>query len=308
MVFNIHILGSNSAVPTLKRHPTAQLVNHNERFYLIDCAEGTQLQLRKYKYKLQRIGNIFISHLHGDHFFGLIGLISTMHLLGRKKELHIYGPAELEKVILLQLEVSQTELIYPFHFHPIDPQKSEMIYENEKLTITTIPLNHRIPTCGFLFREKQGKRRLIKNVINNLDIPVDQFSKIKSGADFIDANGKTYKNSDLTMDPYPIRSYAYCSDTKYHEPIIDIVKKVSLLYHEATFMHDKADVAADKFHSTSSEAATIAKRSEVGKLIIGHFSTRYEDPQDLLQEARQIFNNTDLALDGSTFAVAPEPK
>jgi ribonuclease Z len=307
MVFNIHILGSNSAVPTLKRHPTAQLVNHNERFYLIDCAEGTQLQLRKYKYKLQRIGNIFISHLHGDHFFGLIGLISTMHLLGRKKELHVYGPADLEKIIHLQLEVSQTELIYPFFFHPIDPEKSEMIYENEKITITTIPLNHRIPTCGFLFREKQGKRRLIKEVISNLDIPIDQFSKIKSGADFIDAKGKVYKNTDLTMDAYPIRSYAYCSDTKYHEPIIKVVKKVSLLYHEATFMHDKADVAADKFHSTTIEAATIAKKSEVGKLIIGHFSTRYEDPQDLLQEARQIFIKTELALDGSTFEVAPEP-
>ncbi len=307
MVFKVNILGSNSAVPTLKRHPTAQLVNHNERYYLIDCAEGTQLQLRRYKFRLQRISHIFISHLHGDHFFGLIGLISTMHLLGRKKELHVFGPEPLEEIIQMQLKASQTELIYPFHFHGIDPEKNEMIFENEKLVISTIPLNHRIPTCGFLFREKQGKRRLIKEVVNNLDIPVDQFVKIKSGEDFIDADGKVYKNKELTMDPYPIRSFAYCSDTKYHEPVIPIIRNASLLYHEATFMQDMADVAADKFHSTSVEAATIAQKASVKQLIIGHFSTRYENPEDLLNEARDVFPSTDLALDGSSFDVPPEP-
>ena len=307
MVFKVNILGSNSAVPTLKRQPTAQLVNHNERFYLIDCAEGTQLQLRKFKFRLQRIGHIFISHLHGDHFFGLIGLISTMHLLGRNKELHVYGPAELEEIIHLQLKVSQTELVYPFYFHAIDPDKNEVIYENDKLTISTIPLDHRIPTCGFLFREKQGKRRLIKSVVNKLDIPIDQFVKIKSGADFKDTDGRVYKNEELTMDPYPIRSYAYCSDTKYKESIVPVIKNVSLLYHEATFMQDRADVATEKFHSTTMEAATIALKAGVKQLIIGHFSTRYENPEDMLVESQSVFKNTDVAVDGCIFEVLPEP-
>lgn len=307
MVFKIHILGSNSAVPTLKRHPTAQLINHNERYYLVDCAEGTQLQLRKYKFRLQRIGYIFISHLHGDHFFGLIGLISTMHLLGRKKELHVFGPAPLLDVIQLQLQVSQTVLNYPFHFHAIDTEKNKVIFENDKLQVSTIPLDHRIETCGFLFREKQGKRRLIKQVVNKLDIPVDQFVKIKSGEDFTDEQGKVYKNIDLTMDPYPIRSYAYCSDTRYSESIVPIIQKASLLYHEATFMQDKAEIAAEKYHSTAEEAANIANKARVKQLLIGHFSTRYENPEELLEEASKVFPETYLAMDGYTFDVPPEP-
>ena len=191
MKFSVTILGSNSAIPTIKRNPTAQLVNHNERLFLIDCAEGTQIQLRKYRIKIQRISHIFISHLHGDHFFGLIGLISSMHLLGRNKELHVYGPAKLEEIIQIQLEASQTELVFPFHFHAIGPDSSEKIFENDRLEIHTIPLNHRIPTNGFLFKEKQGKRKLKKEVIKDLDLPVEQFSKIKERADFTDPDRKT---------------------------------------------------------------------------------------------------------------------
>ncbi len=303
MIFKVTILGSNSAIPTIKRNPTSQLVNHNERLYLIDCAEGTQIQLRKYRIRIQRIAHIFISHLHGDHFFGLIGLISSMHLLGRKKELHVYGPPQLEKIINIQLEASQTELVFPMYFHPLDQEISQKIFENERLEVHTIPLNHRIPTTGFLFKEKISKRKLKKEVINELDIPVDQFVKIKEGADFKDSNGKVYKNEMLTDDPPAPRSYAYCSDTSYHEPIIPIIANVDLLYHETTFMQDKADAAAEKFHATTTEAATIAKKANVKKLIIGHFSTRYDDPNLLLKETREVFSNTELASEGKSFLV-----
>ena len=303
MVFNVTILGCNSAIPTIKRNPTSQIVNHNERFYMIDCAEGTQLQLRKNRIKIQRINHIFISHLHGDHFFGLIGLISTMHLLGRNKELHIYAPAPLEEILNIQLKASQTELVYPLFFHPIDPDLNDIIYEDEKLTITTIPLDHRIPTCGFLFKEKLGKRKLINDMINSLNIPINEFSGLKNGADYKDEKGNIVKNDELTEDPYPIRSYAYCSDTGFTDTIIPIVKDVNLLYHEATFTHDKVEVAREKFHSTAMDAATIAKEANAKKLIIGHFSTRYESSDLLVEEAVSIFKNTEAASDGKKFQV-----
>ena len=303
VVFNVTILGSNSAIPTLKRNPTSHLVNHNERLFLIDCAEGTQLQLRRSQIKMQRINHIFISHLHGDHFFGLIGLISSMHLLGRTKELHVYGPPQLEDIIMLQLNASQTELIYPLTFHPINPDANEIIYEDDKLTITTILLNHRIPTCGFLFKEKKGKRRIRKQMIKDIHIPVDDIMKIKDGADFTNSEGTTFKNAEITEHPNTPRSYAYCSDTAYHEAVIPIVQNVSLLYHEATFMQEKAKVAAEKFHSTAIEAATIALKSKAEKLIIGHFSTRYENIDKLLDEAKRVFPNTEAAFDGKTYEI-----
>ncbi|OQX81739.1 MAG: ribonuclease Z [Bacteroidetes bacterium 4484_249] len=303
MIFKVTILGSNSAIPTMKRNPTSQLVNHNERFFLVDCAEGTQTQLRKNKIRFQRINHIFISHLHGDHFFGLIGLISSMHLLGRKKELHIYGPVLLENIIQIQLEASQTELIYPLIFHTINPEVHEQIYEDEKLVISTIPLDHRIPTCGFLFKEKKGKRKIKRDIIRNFDIAVDKFINIKNGEDIMDQNGKVVKNKEITDDPPPARSYAYCSDTGYFESIIPVVKNVDLLYHETTFAHDLVEVAREKFHSTSVDAATIAKKANVKKLIIGHFSTRYDSTDELLSEAQQIFKNTEVAIDGKSFEI-----
>lgn len=303
MEFKVIILGSNSAIPTIKRNPTAQILNHNDRLFLIDCAEGTQVQLRRYRIRIQRINHIFISHLHGDHFFGLIGLISSMHLLGRKKELHIYGPAPLKEILDLQLIASQTELNYPMTFHELHCETSELIYEDEKLMISTIPLNHKIPTSGFLFHEKKGKRRLKKNIIKTLDIPPPEFVKIKDGADFTDAEGKVYANDQITETPMKPRMYAYCSDTSYFEPIIPMIKGADLLYHETTFMQDKAEAAAEKFHSTSTEAATIAKKAKVKKLVIGHYSTRYDDPEELLAEARAIFPDTEAALDGKVFEV-----
>ncbi len=303
MTFKVTILGSNSAIPTIRRNPTAQLVNHNERFFLVDCAEGTQLQLRKYKIKLQRINHIFISHLHGDHFFGLVGLISSMHLLGRKKELHIYGPARLKDILDIQLEASETTLAYPLIFHPLAPESRAVIYEDEKLTVSTIPLKHSIPTCGFLFKEKKGKRRIIKEMAQSLDIPVNDYPKIKNGEDFTDGTGKVYKNEEITGEPYPVRSYAYCSDTAYYEPVVPVIKDADLLYHETTFMQDMADVASAKLHSTTIEAASIAKLANVKKLIIGHFSNRYDNPMDLVIEARKVFSNTFLADDGKVFEI-----
>jgi ribonuclease Z len=303
VVFNVTILGSNSAIPTLKRNPTAHLVNHNERFFLIDCAEGTQLQLRRSQIRIQRINHIFISHLHGDHFFGLIGLVSSMHLLGRSKELHVYGPPQLQEIIDIQLKASQTDLIYPLTFHTINPDTHEIIYEDDKLVISTIPMNHRIPTCGFLFKEKKGKRRLRKQFIKEMKIPVDQLINIKDGADFTTQAGKIFKNAEITDSPDAPRSYAYCSDTAYHESVIPIIQNVSLLYHEATFMQEKAEVAAEKFHSTAIDAATIALKSGAEKLIIGHFSTRYENIDKLLEEAKTVFPNTEAAFDGKTYDI-----
>jgi ribonuclease Z len=301
MEFKITILGSNSAIPTLKRNPTAQHINHNQRIFLVDCGEGTQMQLRRYRLKIQRISQIFISHLHGDHYFGLIGLISTMHLLGRNDELHVYGPEQLDHILRIQLEASQTELCYPFHFHAIDPDTHETIFENERLTVSTIPMDHRVPTCGFLFREKPGNRKLIREKINELNIPSDQIMKIKKGGDYVDEKGNIHKNEILTSEPYPVRSYAYCSDTKYHEPVIPIIRNADLLYHEATFLKDRATVASEKYHSTAVEAATIAKKAAVKKLMIGHFSNRYDNVEELLMEARDVFENSFLAKEGQSF-------
>jgi ribonuclease Z len=303
MIFNVTILGSNCAIPTVKRNPTAQLVNHNERLFLLDCAEGTQVQLRKIKIRIQRVSNIFISHLHGDHFFGLIGLISSMHLLGRKKTLNIFGPAKLEEILNIQLEASETTLNYELIFHPLDMGSTSVIYEDEKLTISTIPLNHSIPTVGFLFREKLGKRRLIKGKIAELNIPVQNILPIKNGADFIDENGVLHKNSEVTENPLVPRTYAFCSDTSYYEPIIPIIEGADLLYHETTFMQDMAKVAAEKFHSTTIEAGMIAKKANVKKLIIGHFSMRYDILDYLLDETKTAFQNVELAKDGKSFEI-----
>lgn len=304
MTFSITILGSNSAIPTLKRNPTAQLVNHNERLFLVDCAEGTQIQLRRNHIKLQRISRILISHLHGDHFFGLVGLISSMHLLGRARELHVYGPADLDEIINLQLRVSETRLVFPYFFHSIDPDKHELIYEDQRLGVYTIPMKHSIPACGFLFREKPGKRRIKREMVIENKIPVEQIENIKEGADFIDESGRIVKNKILTDEPQLPRSYAHCSDTAYNEAMIPIIREVDLLYHEATFMNDRAAVAAEKFHSTAREAGLIAKKAGVHKLIIGHFSNRYETVRDLVDEAATEFANVEAAEDGKVIEIS----
>ncbi|MCK4361247.1 MAG: ribonuclease Z [Bacteroidales bacterium] len=298
MTFSLTILGSGSAIPTLTRNPSAQLLNVHEKIFLIDCAEGTQLQLKKFKFRLQKIDHIFISHLHGDHFFGLIGLISTLHLLGRKNEMHVYAPAELEEIIDIQFKASGTILRFPLIFHYLHQKTSEIIYEDKNIKLRSFPLNHSIPTWGFVFREKQKERNIRKDFIIEKNIPVTEILKIKKGEDYVDENGKIYKNPEITLNPQEPRSYAYCSDTRYFEPVIPFIKDVDVLFHEATFMQDKVKNAIENFHSTAIEAATIAKKAGVNKLIIGHYSARYKNAELLLSEAKSIFPNTILAEDG----------
>ena len=298
--FELTILGCSSAIPTSTRNPTAQLLNIADRFCLIDCGEATQIQLRKYKIKFQRINHIFISHLHGDHYLGLLGLLSSMHLLGRTTELHLYCPSELQEVIELQLRVSQTYLKYTiiYHFHKyID---NDLIFEDDKMIVKAVVLTHRIPCCGFVFIEKLLSYNIIKETIDHYNIPLEQIHAIKHGADFITASGEIIANEKLVVAKPPPRSYAFCSDTAYDERIIALVKEVTLLYHEATFMHDLLPRAIDTFHSTALQAATIAQKAQVAQLMIGHYSARYRDLQPLLDEAKSVFENTILAKEGES--------
>ncbi len=303
MTFSLTILGSSSAIPILNRNPSAHLLTVNERLFLIDCAEGTQLQLRRFHIHFQRINRIFISHLHGDHYFGLIGLLNTFHLLGRKEELHLYGPPMLKEIIDMQMETSMTVLNYPLLFHITSNDKYNLVHEDEHVTVHSFPLLHSVPTCGFIVREKKQERKIRKNILEELNISFDEIRKIKKGEDFTDEHGVIYRNEKLTIDPPSPRSYSYCSDTAYTETIIPYISGCDLLYHEATFMQQMQGNACEKMHSTTLEAATIALKAKVKKLIIGHFSARYEDLQPLLAEARTIFQETYLAEDGIVFKI-----
>jgi ribonuclease Z len=303
MTFSLTVLGCSSAIPTLTRNPSAHLLNVNERLFLIDCAEGTQLQLRKYHIHMQRLRHIFISHLHGDHFYGLIGLLTTLHLLGRREELHLYGHKVLEEIINIQLRASKSTLLYPLYFHPVMEDQYDNVYEDDVMTVHSFPVLHSVPTNGFIFREKLQDRKIKKEILQIVEIPVSAISKIKKGEDFVDAKGEVFKNSMLTIDPPKPRSFAYCADTIYSETIIPLIENCDLLYHEATFMQDMAAVAKEKMHSTTIEAATIAKKGNVKKLVIGHFSARYDDLKPLLDEARTVFSESYLAEDGSSFLI-----
>lgn len=301
--FEVTVLGSSSATPTATRHPTAQVLNLHERFFLLDCGEATQIQLRRYKFKIQRIDHIFISHLHGDHYLGLPGLLGTMHLLGRDKELHIYSPPGLKEIIDTNHYHSKTFLNYNLEFHVIESKSPARIYADDKLTVETIPMNHRVPCYGFLFREKEHLRKIIKEKIEEYNIPVQQIPLIKNGEDFILPPGKRISNSELTLTPPAPRAYAYCSDTLYNESFIGQIKNVNLLYHEATFADDMADRAVETHHCTAKQAGAIAQKANAGQLIIGHYSARYKDLDVLLKEAKQVFENTVLAIEGETYKV-----
>ena len=298
MSFKLTILGCNSAVPSLERHPTAQLLNANERFFLIDCGEGTQVRLKEYQLNFQRINHIFISHLHGDHYFGLIGLISSMHLLGRNKDLHIYAHHELKAIIDLQLSASNTELNYPLFFHPITETNEQVLYEDDKISISNLILNHSIKCSGFIFREKKSNRKIIKEKIEVYNIPFDKYNGIKEGADWITDSGEIIKNSEVTIKNSLAHSYAFCTDTIYDETLIEKIKGIDLLYHEATFKKELERRAKETGHSTTYEAATIAKKSGVKNLLIGHFSQRYKNLDELLIEAKGTFKSTYLAESG----------
>ncbi len=302
MTFETTILGSNSAIPAHGRHPTAQVLNHNEKLFLLDCGEGTQMQLSKLKIKRSKIDHIFISHLHGDHYYGLIGLLTSFHLLQRREPLHVFAPEGLREIIELNFTYSNTHLLYDLIFHDYSKDSSELIFENENLSVSCIKMNHRIPTCGFLFREKKHLRKILPEKLSEFNIPVSAIADIKNGKDYI-ADGRTIPSKLLTVEPACSLSYAFCSDTLYSEGIIPSIKEVDLLYHEATFMNESAERANQTFHSTTAQAATIALKSGVKKLLIGHFSAKYIELQPMEEEARAIFQNTELAIEGETYAV-----
>ena len=282
--FELIILGCSSATPTSSRNPSAQLLNIAERFFLIDCGEATQIQLRRYKLKFQRINHIFISHLHGDHYLGLPGLLSSMHLLGRTNDLHLYCPPELEEIIQMQFKHSQTFLKFKIIYHAHNYINNDLIFEDTKVEVRTILLNHRIPTCGFIFREKPLLANISKDILQKYQIPVEQILAIKKGADYMSPQGSLIANDLLVTRRYKPRSYAFCSDTCYDESIIEYIKGVNLLYHEATFMNDMIARAKETYHTTALQAGTIAQKAEVFQLMIGHYSARYKDLQPLLTE------------------------
>ncbi len=302
MKFEVTILGSSSASPAFNRNPTSQLLNYNERYYLIDCGEATQIQLNRYKLKSHRISHIFISHLHGDHYLGLMGLLSTLHLQGRVADLYLYCPAQLKEIIDLELKVSQSELRFKIVYR-LYSENEEILLEDDQMLVSTILMNHRIPCRGFLFAEKKGRRSIDKERIAELDIPYTAFADLKSGKDYVMEDGSVLKNSELTIAPRAPRSFAYCSDTCYDENIIEKVRGVDLLYHESTFMHDLLPRAQETFHTTSLQAGQIAKKAEVKALLLGHFSARYKDLTPLLEEARTVFENTELGVEGKKFTI-----
>ena len=304
MPFELTILGSNSALPTKERYPTAQVLNVLGRFFLIDCGEGTQMQLRRNRIGFSKINHILISHTHGDHIFGLIGLISTMVLLGRKKELHIYSHSELQKYIQFQLDfLYQQEVPFRLVFHPLNFKSPQVIYQDKKVSITSFPLNHRIATCGFFFQEIPKLPKLRKEKLEEYKIPIKDRQRIKEGNDFVLPNGEVILNSELTIPAQDPRSYAFCSDTAYYEEITKVIKGTDLLYHEATFAEEHKELAAETFHSTGKQAALIALKSEVKRLLIGHFSARYKSKSKILEEAREIFTETYIVEDGDIYRV-----
>ncbi|HZH71097.1 MAG TPA: ribonuclease Z [Mariniphaga sp.] len=303
MTFELTILGSSSAIPTSEKYPTAQVLNALERFFLIDCGEGTQIQLRRQRIGFGKIKHIFISHLHGDHYYGLIGLISTFNLMGLKNNLHIYAPSQLMDVIQPQLAFLKGDMQFEVIFHPLNFKKPDLIFEDKKVEVHSFPVRHSINCCGFLFREKQREANIKKESITKYQIPIEQIKFIKQGADFVTTDGITIPNSELTTAPPPPRSYAYCADTAFHPPIAGVVKDVDLMYHEATFAEDLRDWADKTYHSTAKDAARIAGLANAKKLLIGHFSSRYDNEQVLLNEALSVFTNTEIAIEGRSYKV-----
>ena len=293
--FEVNILGCGSALPTTRHYSSSQVVNIREKLFMIDCGEGAQLQLRRSKLKFTRLNHIFISHLHGDHCFGLMGLISTFGLLGRTATLHIYAHEDLEKLLAPQLEYFCKGMTYEVAFHSINPNKAEVIYDDRSVSVTTIPLKHRIPTCGFLFQEKQTPNHIIRDMVDFYRVPVFELNRIKNGEDYVTPDGTVVPNHRLTTPSDPPRSYAYCSDTAYLKSIVPQIKGVDLLFHEGTFAQCDAARAKETYHTTAAQAAEIALEAEAKQLVIGHFSARYEDESILLKEAQAVFPNTLLA-------------
>lgn len=297
------ILGCYAATPRTITNPTAQVLEIKNRMFLVDCGEGTQVQLRKHKIKFSKINHIFISHLHGDHFYGLIGLVSTFMLLNRVNDLHIYGPKGIKDIITLQLRLSNSWTNYGLYFHELESNVSELIYEDEKVFVKTIPLKHRIYTNGFLFVEKMEDRKLNMDAVQKYEIDQVYYQKIKIGGNVTLDDGRVVENRLLTFDPDPPKSYAFCSDTMYDESIVVNITGVTALYHESTFLESEGEKGQQTMHSTAKEAARIALKAKVGQLILGHYSTRYDGIKAFKDEAASVFPNTYLADDGVTFEI-----
>lgn len=302
MSLEVLILGSGSALPTISANQTSQVITCGNQLFLVDCGEGTQVQLRKNKVKIQSINHIFISHLHGDHFFGLVGLLSTMHLLGRRETLCIHGPKGLDEIVEIQFRNAGSHLSFKMKFDTIE-KAGVILYEDVKVVIKSIPLKHRIPCFGFHFQEKTGLRKLDGQKLLEYNIPVYARKSIAEGQDFRSEEGVVVKNKTLTKDPLPPTAYAFCSDTAYYEKLIPFIQGVDLLYHEATFLESERERAKKTFHSTAKDAASIAQQVGAKKLILGHFSNRYKNKDGFLQEARQVFKETHVAKEGTVFEV-----
>jgi ribonuclease Z len=300
-MFGVTILGNNSALPAYDRHPTAQAVTLHDQVFLIDCGEGTQMQITKYKVRRSKINHIFISHLHGDHYFGLPGLITSMSLLGREQDLHVYAPPELEAIIKLILKVSGTEFPFSLHFHLLE--KEGMLVNTDKFSVECFEVLHRIQCWGFLIREKRKPRKINKDVIGAYNIPATFYERLKDGEDYMSNNGVTIKNDSVTIPNAPAKSYAFCADTLYTEAIAEKVKDVTMLYHETTYLKDLEERAASRFHSTTVQAAKIAELANAERLLIGHFSSKYETLDVFLEEAKEVFPHVELGLEGVTYRI-----
>ncbi len=301
MSIEVHILGSSSATPVFDRHPTAQLVKVLSHHFLVDCGEGTQMQLSRYRHKVAKISHIFISHLHGDHYLGLVGLLSTMSLHGRKNPLYLFCPPGLVEIITIQLKYSESVLNYPIKVVELNADGMQNLLEDDQYKVDYFPLNHRIPCYGFKFTLKKGPRKIVKEKLPE-GLTLLEIANLKKGQDLYDEAGKlVLKNSDVTTDPNPEVSYAFCSDTCYKPQLAQWLQGTNLLYHESTFNNEFADRATQTFHSTAAQAAQVAKDMNVNQLILGHFSARYKDLNPLLEEARQVFSNSFLGIEGQTF-------
>ena len=303
MRFELKILGSNSAVPSHQRNPSSQLLSYHNTSYLIDCGEGTQMRMSEYHIKRSKISQIFISHLHGDHIFGLPGLLTTYALQGREADLTIYGPTGIKKYVETILEVSESHLSYKLHIEEITPTDHKKIFEDEHLLVYSFPLQHRIATSGYKFLEKRSKINLNPKAIEQYNLSGYQIKELRAGGIVMDYNGSPLSINEISLPPKPRRSYAYCSDTIYDESIVSSIKGTNILYHEATYLHDMQAQARERMHSTAREAAQIAALSGAKELIIGHYSSRYKDLEPLLIEAQEVFPNTALAIEGSTFEI-----
>lgn len=301
--FELNILGCGSALPTTRHFATSQVVNVRDKLYMIDCGEAAQMQFRRSHLKFSRLNHIFISHLHGDHYFGIMGLISTMGLLGRTADIHIYSPAGLQELLQAQLDAFYDKLVFKVIFHVFDTKKPALIFEDRSITVTTIPLKHRVPCCGFLFAEKPRPNHILREMIDFYNVPIYELNRIKNGADYITPEGLVIPNSRLTVPSDAPRKYAYCSDTMYNEGIIEQIRDVDLLFHEATFAETEEKRSKQTMHSTAREAATIASKADAKKLMIGHFSARYENENVLMEEAMSVYPNVILAKENLCISI-----